>query len=466
MAIFYRTDLSECETYKEFKDSIGNYCYYIVSGEREGFYDTEQYSKVFKGFDSRNSYLNHSEDCCVFLRDVCTYGLVAFTSPEFNVKNKTVTFFESEEKRNKGVRSNPTKMGKFFRKIAPYFNDKQIEFLVNYVVDYFTDSEYTHHVAKGYDIRKVYLSSPESGRDVGNYACINASCMRYNDWEIHPTEVYATDSWELHYLTNEDGDIGARALVCKDDDAYSYIYASCEHAGKTLEHKLKDLGFSDCDEVRYAFKGAKLLKIEGNGGLVAPYIDHNAEIKDCGDHLEITYGCSDYSFCSTGGYVEYVILKDCCGCGYECDEEQMISVDGELYCDDCVFLCDHYNEHVPGEPIYVYYSTCSSLSVCEDALEDMGAVYNEDEDEWQTKEWYEECTKEDEEDSEDEIEPNKKIAPGVKCIVTSGYMNFHFLPIGSVVKVLEEVREGVFECESTTSRINQLIKEKDLVIAV
>lgn len=472
MAIFYKTSLSECETYEEFKEIIGDFGHTTNTFKQDGSYDVSEYSKVFKGFDPDVYYCAIEKNSPYFLRNVCYYDLILFTRPEFNAKNKTVTFFESNEKREKGVRSNPTKMGKFFRKIAPYFNDKQIEFLVNYTVDYFTDSIYTHHIAKGKDISNIYLSKTESGRDIGKYSCINASCMRHNNWEIHPTEVYGTDSWELHYLTNEDGDIGARALVCRDDNAYNYIYASCEHAGKTLEHELKDLGFVDCDEVRYAFKGAKLLKIEGNGGLVAPYIDHHCEVKDCGEHLEIAYSYADYSFNSTLGYVDYKVTYDCEECGCECDEEDMISVDGYLYCADCVFFCNHSHKYVVGEPIKVYCSVYGYSNVCEDALEDMGAVYNEYEDQWQTPEWYEECTKKDEENEEDDkedteikIQPKKEIKVGVKCVVVGGYNTFHFFSVGTVVEVVKWGREGVWDCRCVKSRIYQNIEAKDLVIA-
>ena len=464
MATFYKTSFSECETYEEFKADIGGAIHNIAAFKQDGYYDVSEHSKVFKGFNPEGYYYTDAEDPPYFLTRVCHYNLILFTRPEFNAKNKTVTFFESEEKREKGVRSNPTKMGKFFRKIAPYFNDKQIEFLVNYTVEYFTDSIYTHHVAKGKDISNIYLSKTESGRNIGKYSCINASCMRHNDWEIHPTEVYATDSWELHYLTNEDGDIGARALVCMDDNAYNYIYASCEHAGKTLEHKLKDLGFVDCDEVSYAFKGAKLLKIEGNGGLVAPFIDYHREVKDCGEHLEITYSYADYSFNSTCGYVDYEVTYDCKECGLECDEDEMISVDGYLYCQDCVFYCNHFGDYNVGEPIKVYYSRYGYHGVCEDALKDMGAIYNEEENEWQTPEWYKECTKEDEEeDSDDENEPKKEIKVGVKCVVVGSYRNSHFFPIGTVVEVLRQAREGVWVYEDTSGTY-QVIKEQDLVV--
>ena len=463
MAIFYRSALTKCETYEEFKDNIGGSGYSTVSYKRDGYYDLSEYSKVFKGFDPYGYYDTDGEDYLYNLRDVCHYNLVFFTSPEFSAKNKTVTFFESAEKREKGVRSNPTKMGKFFRKIAPYFNDKQIEFLVNYTVDYFTDSIYTHHVAKGKDISNIYLSKAESGRGVGKYSCINASCMRHNDWEIHPTEVYGTDSWELHYLTNEDGDIGARALVCRDDNAYNHIYASCEHAGETLEHELKDLGFVDCEKVCYAFKGAKLLKIEGNGGLVAPYIDHHCEVKDCGEHFEITYGYADYSFNSSDGYVKYKTAYECHCCGAEIDEDDVSSFDGKPYCDSCVFFCDHFDEYVVGEPIKVYYSVNGYHNVCEDALEDMGAIYNKDE--WQTAEWYEECTKEDEEETEDEIEPKKEIAFGDKCTVVGGYGSYHHFPIGTVVKVITKFGEKLWDCRSVELGFSQNIEAKDLVVA-
>lgn len=462
MTIFYKTTLSECETYEEFKENISKYCHFVAGCKMEGFYDVEQYPKTFKGFDIKHTYFNLAENHCYFLRNVCLYNLIAFTSPEFNTKTKTVTFFESTEKREKGVRSNPTKMGKFFRKIAPYFNDKQIEFLVNYTVDYFTDSVYEHNVAKGNEITEIYISKTESGRNTGDYNCINASCMRHDDWQIHPTKVYATESWELHYLTNEEGDIGARALVCKEDNAYNYIYASCEHAGKTLEHKLKDLGFVDCEEVPYAFKGAKLLKIESNGGIVAPYIDYHCDVKDCGDRLEITYGCADYSFNGTSGYIQTTYSCEECGCNYY--EEDMISIDGYLYCPDCVFFCDHFDEYAVGESFRVFYSNYGSYNVCKDALEDMGAVYNEEENEWQTEEWFAECTKEDEKETEDENEPKKEIAPGVECVVVSGYENTHYFPIGTVVKVVSKFGENMWDCRSNDFLFSQNVEAKDLVV--
>ena len=462
MAIFYKSHLLGCETYEDFKDNIDEFNYTTWYEETEDSYDVSEYSKVFKGFVGSQVYINFVSGHCDFLHSVCHYNLLAFTSPEFNAKNKTVTFFESEEKREKGVRSNPTKMGKFFRKIAPYFNDKQIEFLVNYVVDYFTESIYEHRVAKGNEITEIYLSEVESGRNVGNYSCINASCMRHDDWQIHPTKVYATESWELHYLTNEEGEIGARALVCKEDNVYSYIYASCEHAGNTLREKLEELGFVDCDEVSEAFEGAKLLKIEGNGGLVAPYIDYHCDVKDCGGHLEITYNYVDYSFNGTSGYIE--VTYKCCGCGYEHSEGQMVSIDGELYCKNCTFFCDHFNEHAAGEPVFVYYSNYGHYDVCEGALESMGAVYNEDCDKWQTPEWYEECTKEDEEETEDENEPKKEIAPGVKCMVVSGYDTFHYFPVGTVVKVICGSGGGFWDCRNIELGFSQAVREQDLVV--
>ena len=470
MAIFYKSKLTNCETYEEFKDNISGFGYSTVTYKQDGYYDLSEYSKVFKGFDPYGCYDTDVENSPSFLRDVCHYNLIFFTSPEFNAKNKTVTFFESAEKRKKGVRSNPTKMGKFFRKIAPYFNDKQIEFLVNYTVDYFTDSIYTHHVAKGKDISNIYLSKTESGRGVGKYSCINASCMRHNDWEIHPTEVYGTDSWELHYLTNEDGDIGARALVCRDDNAYNHIYASCEHAGETLEHELKDLGFVDCKEVRYAFKGAKLLKIEGNGGLVAPYIDCHCKVNDCGEHLEITYGCADYYFNITCGCVDYEVTYNCEECGCSQCKDDMISVDGYLYCKDCVFYCDHFHRYVAGEPFQVYYSSYGFHDVCEDALEDMGAVYNEEKNELQTARWFAECTEENEEDDEEgigiQIEPKKEIKVGDKCVVIGGYNSFHYFPIGTVVHIKNLHREGVFDCLCQNKSRSQYINQSDLVVVV
>ena len=288
--------------------------------------------------------------------------------------------------------------------------------------------------------------------------------MRHDDWQIHPTKVYATESWELHYLTNEEGEIGARVLVCREDGTYSYIYASSEHAGNTLEEKLEELGLIECDKVSKAFDGAKLLKIEDNGCLVAPYIDYHCDVKDCGDHLEITYGYSDYQFCNTNGYVACETIYECSCCGVEIREDDVISVYNDPYCKNCTFFCQHFGENVVGESFEVYFSKYGSDTVCEDALDDMGAVYNEEENEWQTAEWFAECTGEDEEDSDDEIEPKKEIAPGVKCAVVGGYGSYHRFPIGTVVKVITKFGEKLWDCKSAELGLSQNIKAKDLVV--
>ena len=91
----------------------------------------------------------------------------------------------------------------------------------------------------------------------------------------------------------------------------------------------------------------------------------------------------------------------------------------------------------------------------------MGAVFNEEENEWQTEEWFAESTKEDEEDSEDENEPKKKIKVGDKCVVVGGYNTFHYVPIGTVVHV-KSVHNDIFDCAWGTC--GQYIKESDLVV--
>ena len=404
---YFYTRLVGCETYSDFENMIsaGN-CRFLCSYHSDKYHDVANYSKTFKGFNWEEFYYP-TNVTAEFLYQVIPVALMGFLDPKFDAKTKTVTFFENLDKRNKGVRSNPTKMGKFFRKIAPFFNDKQIEFLVNYTVLYFAENDYTHHIATGKEIVEIYLSKAERGGYLDTYSCINASCMRHGKWSVHPTEVYATESWELHYLTNEDGDIAARALVCKEDNVHSYIYASCEQSGNVLKEKLKELEFTDVYDAHKPFDGAKLLRIEDDGRIVAPYIDYHSSVKDCGDYLEITYDYSDYYFNETSGYVECETTYECSCCGAEVGEDGVIIVDGDSYCEICTFFCDHFEEYMAGESYEVFYSMNRSRTVCEDALNDMGAVYNIEENEWQTAEWFAECTKEDEE-TEDEIEPKRK----------------------------------------------------------
>ena len=468
MTGYFYTRLVQCETYSDFENMISEGCCRLISDTPYGnYYDVSNYCETFKGFDLENFYYPVNV-MAGFLYQIIPLNFRDFLDPKFDVKTKTVTFFENLDKRNKGVRSNPTKMGKFFRKIAPFFNDKQIEFLVNYTVSYFAENGYTHHIATSKEITEIYLSKAERGRYLSNYSCINASCMRHDNWDIHPTKVYATESWELHYLTNEDGDIAARALVCKEDDVHSYIYASCEQSGNVLKEKLEELEFTDVNDAHKPFDGAKLLRIKGNGGLVAPYIDYHCDVKDCGEHLEITYSYSDYSFSNTGGYVKCETTYECSCCYNEISEDDVISVDGEPYCDCCTFYCDHFEEFKVGDVFEVFYAKYHSYNVCEDALNDMGAVFNEEENEWQTAEWYEECTKEDEEedteckeDTEIENQPKKEIKVGDKCVVTGGYSSFHLVPIGTVVHT-KSVHKDTFYCSCGTT--GQYIKASDLVV--
>ena len=57
----------------------------------------------------------------------------------------------------------------------------------------------------------------------------------------------------------------------------------------------------------------------------------------------------------------------------------------------------------------------------------------------------------------------KEIALGVECVVIGGYNSFHHFPIGTVVKVIEPVLEGVWNCKADNLTFNQRIKEQDLV---
>ena len=45
-----------------------------------------------------------------------------------------------------------------------------------------------------------------------------------------------------------------------------------------------------------------------------------------------------------------------------------------------------------------------------------------------------------------------------------GYDTFHWFPIGTVVEVIEQVREGVWNCRSIEFSFSQAIETKDLVV--
>jgi len=370
-------------------------------------FNLENVIKLFPGLDFDTYYKAPPQEVA-FLTAYISRSVLVFTAPVFNAKDKTVSYFENQVKKEKGIRTS-SKIGKFIRKVAPYFNDLQVEILTNIILEEFAEHTYTHKIGKTRkDFAEIYMTEAESGRNIGNYACLNASCMRHSFGEFHPTEVYASGDFELHYLMNEFGKIAARTLVCLHDMTYSYPYVSNTMAGIELEAKIRETypDIRKTDEVSDSWDGAKLLKIETEPGVfLAPYMDNNCEADDDGDYFVL--GGSTYSFCNTEGWIRARIKCECCGDTIY--GPAVTTVEGETVGENCCAnYCEYHEDWTSGptETVIIsldktWYGYIDTQQWSEDAAESY-ACYDEEEGNYFTKDTYEELLAKRQEEAEEE----------------------------------------------------------------
>lgn len=184
------------------------------------------------------------------------------------------------------------------------------------------------------DIERVYKDGPSSC--MSRVAC-------YYDSSAHPVRVYAAGDLQLAYL-ERDGAITARALVWPEKLVHSRIYGDTTRLADVLE----SAGYS-----KGSLEGAKLTRIEEDGGFVVPYIDDVNSCKDCGDYLVIDrvgdINCSIINGLSRASFT-------CSSCDENVDAADcQTNAEGMPYCDKCYSdrygRCEHDDIECPAEEL-------------------------------------------------------------------------------------------------------------------
>lgn len=420
------------------------------------FFNTKELEKNFKGFVSGECRYDHNSDYVVYFPS----DILGFTKPDFNGNTKMVKYYENADKKERGIKSE-SKIGKYIRKIAPFYNDKQVEALVNIVVEDSIIPDYKYNIGSSRaDFFNAYTDRAERGKYLDEFKCLNASCMRYSFGSNHPSEVYASGDFEIHWLTNDYGQVAARVIICLKDKTYGPIYASHDISGRKLRDLINEYypGIEEAEEQSSPWEGAKLLKIVNDGQILAPYIDICQSVKDDGDSLTIThhYG-HDYDFCSTDGYV-YEVLK-CHKCGKRSSDTHEAE-DGFDYCNSCVSWCDYKACYVTESTVEVYYSKWwYSNHTWSQSVADEHAVYDEENDKYYTKEYYKEVLENRKEGKEEEVTVKGKFKVGDKVKVIGNTMVTHYLDIGSICEVRNV---GIDYCVVRYRDMTQHIDNADL----
>lgn len=230
-----------------------------------------------------------------------------------------------------------------------------------YLARYFSDVLPSHEIARiGLDLRAQFfeLKMSDKAEDFvkvyveGSISSCMAKKPSYYSSKCHPVEVYATGDLHIAWIEDTSADedefnLIARAIVWPEKKTYTRIYYHDTAGHDQMEKALSDLGYTKKSR---GFTGARLERIEQDGGFVAPYLDMQCSVTDDGDYLVIDpHG--EIECDSTDGLVNAESRYSCDRCGDGMDEGDSYSVGDESWCSYChgnhAFVCERSGESYP-----------------------------------------------------------------------------------------------------------------------
>lgn len=299
------------------------------------------------------------------LRRISFYQVLDRFNPAPAEKDsRLLAIFKSKEHKDADRRTigKPHKMIKY---VLPYLTDEECGAFAQWWRDKIQTQESALVVKTGdtrEDFARVYKAPCISGNPTfcNGRKSLSGSCMRYgfDTLPAHPAEAYASGDFQIAYVENPDGQIGARVIIRPSNKTHAPVYLSTTLAGEKLESWLTENGYEATER---GFYGAQLLWIETrNGGIVAPYLDicSDAEIDTDGKTITLTRH-GGFSFRSTAGeYMppdNYDSLCDCCGEGMMSEDSIYVESREEDICQSC-YERDYFTCAGNGN---VYHENCA-----------------------------------------------------------------------------------------------------------
>lgn len=233
-----------------------------------------------------------------------------------------VSFTQNADKGERDIQAPPQRPGRY---LTAYYKDQLTEQEIRRYATMIDRAGQLNFAKTADEIEEVYINGPNS-------------CMSHRLDEfaspIHPTAVYGDSDLQVAYIYNSSGNISARCIVWPEKKRYGRIYGDeCR-----LEDMLQDAGYREG-----SLEGAKVRRIEvRERQVVMPYLDAGGqtfgEIRKsdgtiCKEYFEI--GGRNHADRTDG--IGFVNPHECCKqCREEFPVDDMLRVDGELYCDTCV----------------------------------------------------------------------------------------------------------------------------------
>lgn len=294
------------------------------------------------------------------------YRLRAFSPRRSEQFFGKIALYQSQERRDQD-RLTAVKPARAFSMMFPELEHKDIIQMTDLYLQEFAPREFTIHTSKDADKFKFAYSGVQCNTEnidtSPSRKSIACSCMRYDFDSLpnHPAEAYASGDFTIVYATDQNNHVAGRCVVYDNPDQGPQagpIYGVSEQALDLIQDHLYGLNATLFDSASWV--GARLQRIEYDGGFIAPYLDLTPQrLSDTGTHLVVShYGdidASQYNGVLGGHHTQ------CCNCneGLSEDEYWYSEYTNEHYCESCFYdehvYCEYYEDTVHQDETTVCY---------------------------------------------------------------------------------------------------------------
>lgn len=283
------------------------------------------------------------------------------------------------QKQRETQRIQSLRPGRAIRALLPEATDALIEKMVDCFRKNFPTAEYA--IKRGFEaenFKHMYahtMVNMQNPRTTSSRKSLGNSCMRHAEnfrrLPHHPAEAYASGEFEAIWTENSDGRIASRLVVWHPPEGHRLhgkpqcgpVYGTCEYSIDLLEEAAVAMGADLYEEATWA--GAKWQKLPYDGGVIAPYSDHEQSVEDCGTYLKLGGDC-DYEAHTYSGVLgaRENSYMDCdeCGVNIDTDYDEYYHTDHHgCICQSChdrlYFYCEDYEEDRPRDEMCEVYRT-------------------------------------------------------------------------------------------------------------
>ena len=287
-----------------------------------------------------------------------TYRLRAFGPRRSEKFFGKITLWQTQKNRDED-RLTAMKPARAIKMMFPELDHKSLITITDAFLQEFAPRELTLHTSKDADeFAFAYAgeqSPSENIQTTSGRKSMASSCMRYDfdNLSAHPATAYASGDFTIIYTTDQKNLVASRCVVYYKQGQPRQagpVYGVSEQSIDMIEeylHKLKVTLY----ENGACWIGARLQRIEEDGGFLAPYLDLTPQsLTDTGDYLEVhrrgEIDASQYNGILGGHYT-------CCSqCSENLSEDEYwySEYNDQHYCESCYYdehsYCDYWQETV------------------------------------------------------------------------------------------------------------------------